>query len=386
MRGYRFKLYTKAKERRQLSDMMYLCGKYYNRCIKVCRLYYRRTGRNIFVDHKQYALDYYLTETRNRAKARGNGNIRKYDAIPRATLCNIHKRIRLSYNQFFRNLKQKRRASPPKFQRVREYGTLFFQPGNGAAVLPDDQIRVGKTRYRYFRNQQWTGQVKTMTVTRDACGDFWVSLTVDETRTEQMPNYGRSVGFDFGIKTFLTGSDGSSFEAPQYFRESLKELAKLQKQFARKERRSNKREAMRLKIARLHRKIRHQREHFQWELSNRLLEKYDIICFETLNLQGMSRSFGRKIGEYALYSFIQKLTYLAEAAGKTIIQIDRMFPSSKLCSCCGFKNTELTLSDREWTCPQCGRKHDRDINAAINIHNEGMALYHSQEKACPKTE
>lgn len=386
MRGYRYKLYSGAKGSRSLSDMMYLCGKYYNRCIRICRMYYHRTGKNIFVDHKQYALDYYLTEARKRAKVRRAGNIRKYDKIPRATLCHIHKRIRLSYSQFFQNLKRKRRASPPKFRCARQYGTLFFQPGKGAAVLSDGRIRIGTQVYRYFQDRTWTGQVKTITITRDAVGDLWLSLAVDETRQEQRPNYGRSVGFDFGLKHFLTGSDGTRIEMPQYFRESMKELATLQKQFSRKERGSNRREAMRLRIARLHRKVTRQREHFHWTLCNQLLEKYDIICLETLNLQGMSSSFGRKIGEYALYSFIQKLTYLAESSGKTIIQIDRLFPSSQLCSCCGFKNTELTLSDRKWTCPQCGRKHDRDINAAINIHNEGMALYHNQEKACPKTE
>ena len=121
------------------------------------------------------------------------------------------------------------------------------------------------------------------------------------------------------------------------------------------------------------RHLSNQRADFQWKLANKLIEKYDVICFENLNLKGISSKFGKKIGEYGFGEFLNKIQYLAMKYGKEIRFVDRFFPSSKLCHCCGYKNDSLRLKDREWTCPNCGTHQDRDRNAAINIFQEGTS-------------
>ena len=121
------------------------------------------------------------------------------------------------------------------------------------------------------------------------------------------------------------------------------------------------------------RHLSNQRADFQWKLANKLIENYDIICFEDLNLKGISSKFGKKVGEYGFGEFLEKIQYLSDKYDKKIVFVDRFFPSSKLCHKCGFKNDTLKLSDRRWDCPNCGTTHDRDRNAAINIFQEGTS-------------
>ena len=184
---------------------------------------------------------------------------------------------------------------------------------------------------------------------------------------------GEIVGFDFGLKTYLTASDGNDIQSPQFFRERLNDIRKASRNLSRKQRGSNNRQKARMELARLHRKLQNQRNDFHFKLANDLTDRYDVMSFETLNLKGMQRIWGRKISDLGFASFISILKYVASAKGKTVVFTDRFEATSKTCSSCGYVNNELTLSMRSWLCPECETNHDRDRNASYNILRVGAS-------------
>ena len=140
---------------------------------------------------------------------------------------------------------------------------------------------------------------------------------------------------------------------------------------------SKNREKARIKLAKFYEKLNNKKENYLHHITNQLLDENQVIVIENLNVSGMMKNhmLARSIQELSLYRFKDMLMYKADWYNRDIVQVDRYFPSSKLCSCCGYKNVNLTLEDREWTCPNCGTRHDRDFNAATNIENEGRKLY-----------
>ncbi len=180
-------------------------------------------------------------------------------------------------------------------------------------------------------------------------------------------------GFDFGVKTFLTGSDATVIESPQFFNENRKALAKAQKALSRKQKGSYHRHQALLAVARIHRQIANQRRDWYFKTAKALVTQYDVIYLETLNLKAMQKMWGRKISDYGFAEFVTILKYQAAQYGCQLTFIDRWFPSSKTCSQCGGTHEALTLKDRSWDCPHCGVHHDRDRNAAINILTVGVS-------------
>ena len=212
----------------------------------------------------------------------------------------------------------------------------------------------------------------TVTITKDCCGTYWCSVVVDD--MQDKPSKAKmvestAVGIDLGIKDFAILSDGTKFSNPKYYESSQQKLAKLQKQFAKSMKGSHRHELLRIKIARLYRSITNQRNDMLHKLSTYLVSSYDNICLENLNVEGMMKNhhLAKSIQSASWSTFVNMLRYKSEHNGKNVIFIGRYEPSSKLCHNCGYINKELTLNDREWVCPICGERLDRDINAAINI-------------------
>ncbi len=184
---------------------------------------------------------------------------------------------------------------------------------------------------------------------------------------------GETAGFDFGLKTFLTVSDGTQIESPEFFKSSIDEVRKTSKSHSTKQKGSNNREKARLKLARKHKKIANQRHDFHFKLANQLTQDYDVLCFEDLNLEGMKCLWGRKISDLGFSEFLQIVEYYASIRNKKVVKIDRFFPSSKTCFECGLVNKNLELKDRTWVCESCDTLLDRDLNAAKNIHRVGAS-------------
>lgn len=234
-----------------------------------------------------------------------------------------------------------------------------------------------------------TCKIGTLTVSRDKCGEYWCSIVV-ETAEQMKPktkvSESMAVGIDLGIKDYAILSDGTKYGNPKFYERNQRRLKLLQQRFTRTKKGSNRHEVMRLKVARRYRKITNSRNDFLHKLSTDVVNRFDTICLENLNVDGMlkNHNLAKSIQSASWGEFVRQIKYKSEWFGKNVIFIGRFEPSSKTCSKCGHVNNDLKLSDREWVCPVCGEHHDRDINAAINIKNMALnpqALVGFEEKA-----
>ncbi|WP_236617389.1 transposase [Lebetimonas sp. JS032] len=225
-------------------------------------------------------------------------------------------------------------------------------------------------KFKFWLSREIDGKIKTVTVKRDNIGDYWICIAIEKEYKKISATSGKIVGIDFGLKTFLTLSDGTQIQAPRYYLQTLKELQKLQKQHSKKKKSSNNREFARKKLAKLHKKVANSRRDFFHKLANKLAKEYEYIAIEDLNLKAMQKLWGKKIIDYAFSEFVNILSYKVN-----VIKIDRYYPSSKTCSNCGYVKEDLNLKERVWICPVCKTKHDRDINASINICKVGASTF-----------
>ena len=239
--------------------------------------------------------------------------------------------------------------------------------------LIGDKIRLSKRLFGYYKSREIEGKIKTVTVKRMPTGDMYIFVVTDAVTESIAPVTGKIAGFDFGLKTFLTNSNGSDIKSPQFLLKAKKEVRKLSQKLSSKKFGSRNWNKARIKLAKLHQKIVNQRRDWFWKLSQKLCDTYDVLCFETLNLKGMQRLWGRKIGDLAFSSFLEILQTVAATKAKLIVFVGQWFASSKLCSKCGHKHNELQLRDRAWDCPSCETSHNRDKNASFNIEREGAS-------------
>ncbi len=221
-------------------------------------------------------------------------------------------------------------------------------------------------------HRSFEGELKTATVSRSCKGHYYISILVEDGKelpVKQEYSDSTTIGIDVGIKDFAVLSTGEKIENPKYLKNSLQRLKVLQKRVSKKQKGSQNRAKAKQRLASLHDKIANQRNDFQNKLSFKLISENQAIALETLNVKGMVKNhcLAQAISDASWSSFVTKLEYKAEWFGKTVLRIGRFEPSSKLCSICGYHNKELQLSDREWEGPECYTKHDRDLNAAINI-------------------
>ena len=214
-----------------------------------------------------------------------------------------------------------------------------------------------------------------MTVSKDKSGRYFVSILVEE-GIGTFPLIDKAVGIDLGLKSFLITSEGKTIPNPKYYARDEKKLAKAQRKHASKKKGGKNRDKARKKVARLHARIADTRRDFQHKASTKLIRENQVICLETLNVKGMLQNhcLAKAMSDVGWGEFTRQLEYKATWYGRTIIKIDRWYPSSKTCSACGHVLDTLTLDVREWVCPCCGTWHERDINAARNILAEGLSV------------
>lgn len=220
------------------------------------------------------------------------------------------------------------------------------------------------------------GSLQSITITKNPAGHYFASLLykVEKKQINYIPNVNNCIGIDFGLKTFITTSNGDKIESPKAYKKSQKRLARLSRQHSRKKTNSKNREKARIRLAKQHEKVANQRKDFNHKTSRKLVNEHDFIFIEDLNIKGMSKLYGKQVNDVAWSQLVSFMNYKAIREGKFVIKINRYFPSTQLCSHCGYQNKELTLDNRKWTCPHCNTFHDRDINAAINILNEGKRI------------
>ena len=240
---------------------------------------------------------------------------------------------------------------------------------------PTYRIRLNGRWYRFALHRPIQGEILQVQVTRDALGDVYIAVTEDFSEVKIEPKTGKAEGFDFGIKAFLTGSDGQRRKSPMFYKHNAEKLAKAEQIHSRKVKGSNNRERERKNVARIHKKTANQRTDHHWNLAIDLCREFDILFFEDLNLEGMKRLWGKQVSDLAFGEFMQKVRHQSRKRIKSVLKIGRWTPTTKCCSVCNHKNDNLTLADREWTCPECHTHLDRDQNAAVNILKEGVASF-----------
>lgn len=231
----------------------------------------------------------------------------------------------------------------------------------------------------YFeRLQKYKDNIKSATLSKTKSGNFFLSILIEmnEAEFKQFSHANNKVGIDLGVKDFIITSDGEVFENKHFFKESESKIKKLQRQLSKKTKGSNNRNKVRIKIAKEFEHLANQRIDYIHNVVNSLLRTYDYIFMENLNVQGMLRNhkLSKAIQELGFYAFKDTLKNKAMLNDKFVIEVDRWFASSKTCHKCGYVYKNLTLGEREWTCPICGEHHDRDLNAAINILIEGNKI------------
>ena len=363
MKTFCFKLYH-SDHNYELMRQINAAGLIYNHCIALHKRYYRLYGKYLDKSKLQKHL----------VKLKKHNRFAYICEIGSQAVQDVTDRIDRAYNLFWSNLKRKKKCSPPKFRKVRRYKSFTLKQAGWKLDEINGKIRIGKKWYGYFQSRKIEGKVKTVTIKRDSVGDIYVYLVCDVQCEQVKPRTGKSIGFDFGLKQFLTGSDGHDIKSPYFFMLNIKTIRKKCRNLSRKKEGSHNRNRARKDLARAYRKMDNQRKDFHFKTARRLCEQYAVICLETLNMKGMARRWGRKVHSLGFYSFVEILKYEAMKLGTQIIFVDRYFPSSQLCSVCGYKNPAVKdLKIREWECPNCHAIHDRDKNAAKNILMAGTS-------------
>ena len=281
-----------------------------------------------------------------------------------------------------------RRAGYPTFKskhgpQSATYAASAFTWDSGKSTLV-----LAKTKdplaIRWSRTIPKAAKITTVTVTKDTTGRNFVSLFSDDA-VSALAEASGDIGLDLGLTHFAILSTGEKIAAPRTFQKNEAKLAKLQRRLAKKQKGSSNRAKARLKVARIHARISDARRDFLHKLSTRLIRENQTIAIETLAVMNMQKNhcLAKSIADAGWSEFTRQLEYKALWYGRTLIGIDKWYPSSKRCSGCGFVVSKLSLSVREWSCPECGAVHDRDINAACNILAAGLAVSALGESVSP---
>ena len=289
-----------------------------------------------------------------------------------------------AYNNFF-----KQHKGFPKFKSKKDKQSALFPIGaiskrntfetrHITLTTPLKNLRFRCSDLYFTRLQKSKKGIRSATLSKTKSGNFFLSILVemDDTELKKFEHTNKQVGIDLGVKDFVITSDGEVFENRHFFTNQERKIKKLQRQLSKKKKGSNNRNKQRIRLAKAYEKLTNQKDYYIHCVVNSLLTDNDVVFMEDLNVSGMLRNhhLAKAIQEIGFYHFKELLANKALVNDKKVVFVDRFYPSSKTCHHCGYVNKDLKLKDREWTCPQCGEHHDRDINAAVNILREGQRI------------
>ncbi len=356
LKAYKYRIYPTKEQEESFFQHFGACRFVYNWALENKIKSYEQNGKSV----SRFTLNKMITELKEEHTWLKNVNSQ---SLQGATL-----NLETAFTKFFREKKGfpnfKSKKNPVQSFSVPQFYEVDFD--NNKVKLP----KIGWIKSKLHR--KFKGIEKTATLSRTLIGKYYISILVDdeqETPVKSLFNEKVTVGIDIGIKDFAILSNGEKIDNPKYLKTSMQRLNVLQRRMSRKQKGSKNRAKARNAVSKLHEKISNQRNDFQHKLSSKLIGENQALALETLNVSGMLKNhcLALHIADASWSSFVAKLEYKAEWFGKTILRIGRFEPSTKICNVCGYYNKNLTLTDREWQCPDCKTNHDRDINAAINI-------------------
>ena len=356
---YRFRIYPNKAQRELFAKTFGCVRLVYNRMLAEKKAHYEKTGKNLSLTPARYKSEFPW--------------LKEVDSL---ALCNAQLHLQTAYKNFFRDASVGFPKFKSKKKSVKSYTTNYV---NGNIVLQNGKLKLPKAgwvRIRQHRKIEEGYQLKGATITQEADERYYVALLysceepVHETRKAET-----AIGLDFSMKELYVDSNGAHADYPHFFRKSQEKLAREQRRLSHCEKGSSRYMKQKKKIARLHAHIARQRKDYLHKESRKITNFYDLVCIESLNMKEMSQDsrFGTSVHDNGWGMFTEFLSYKLERAGKKLVRIDKWYPSSKICSCCGKLKKDLKLEDRMYSCT-CGNQMNRDENAAINICREGLRI------------
>ena len=368
-KAYKFRLYPN-KEQEILINKTFGCVRFvYNQMLAEHKSIYEQYKDN----KEELKKQKYSTPAKYKTKFEW---LREVDSL---SLANAQMNLDKAYKNFFRD----KFIGFPKFKSKKHNKNSYTTNcvNNSIRIIDDKHMKLPKLglvkfiQHRQIPNNQ---TIKSCTISKTSTGKYYISILVEyeEIINPININYDNVLGLDMDMKNLYTDSQGIRAEYPRFYRKSIDKLNKAQRKLSKRKKGGKNRNKQRLKVARLHEKVANQRKDFLHKLSKELVNKYDLICIEDLNMKAMSQTLnlGKSIADNSWGMFTTMLNYKLQQQGKQLIKVSKWYPSSKTCHECGYIKKDLTLADREWICPSCGNIIDRDYNAAMNIRDEGIKI------------
>ena len=361
-RAYRFRLYPNAEQTILINKTIGCARLIYNSLLTDKKEYYEQTGLSLKKEVSEYKKEKEF--------------LKEVDSL---ALANAKINLETAFKNFF-----EKRSKYPKLHKKGKHDSYTTNNVNNNIKIVDKKIKLPKIGFVKIKQHRTFGTdeiIKSATISKVG-GKYYISvLTEREPKPVEKVDIStisedKVLGLDFSVPHFYIDNNGNSSEYPMYYRNAQKKLAKEQRKLSRKVYRSHNYYKQLQKVQKLQEHIANQRKDFLHKLSRELVNQYDAICFEDINLSNLSRTlkFGKSISDEGFGMFRTFIKYKLEREGKYFILIDKWFASTKLCSACGYKNDDITLNTLEWYCPECGTFHLRDHNAAINIKREGYRM------------
>ena len=359
-KAYKYRIYPDEEQKNFINQTIGCARFIYNKMLEDKIKYYKENEKMLINTPAQYKKEFPF--------------LKDADSL---ALANAQQNLQSAFKNFFENPK----TGFPKFKskhRSRKSYTTNNQKGtvaveNGYIKLP----KAGNIKIKQHRAIPDGWKIKSATVSKSGSGNYYVSVLCEYEEEITEVKTDKYIGLDFSMHELYMDSEGNEPAYPGYYRLSEKKLKREQRKLSLMGKGSSNRNKQIRKLAKLHEKVANQRRDFLHKQSRQIANDYDCVCIENLDMKAMSKRmrFGKSVSDNGWGMFTVFLKYKLEESGKKLIKVDRFFASSQTCSCCGYKNPETkNLSVREWDCPECGTHHDRDINAAVNIRNEGMRI------------